>query len=249
MITETIHPSIVKAICKVQSGIKSVAKTERNQHGNYQFASTDAVYAELAHKMAEAGLMILSMEDEPTDIVRVEKDGKIQQWGKFAFSFVLATEEATWSDKRSRRTLFVQITGPQTFQAAQSYADKAYLRSLFKLPTGDHDLDAMPQGDTEEDQVAATSNGKAKRKSSAEGKRDGSVKMFNELQAAITKAKNSDLCQQTWMIHHAELKTMARTWFDTLCLDFVVTMKGFGVEIELDEYGWPIIDDENREAA
>jgi hypothetical protein len=40
----------------------------------------------------------------------------------------------------------LQITGPQSFQAAQSYNEKAFLRSLFKIPTGDMDLDALPEG-------------------------------------------------------------------------------------------------------
>jgi hypothetical protein len=230
-----IHASIVKATLKVQAAVTAVAKDTKNQHGGYMFTSTDAIYASLTHKLAECGLMILCLEEEKPEIVRVEKDGKTTQWGKFVFSFVLATEEATWADPRSRRSLFIQITGPQTFMAAQSYAEKTYLRSLFKLPTGDMDLDSMPQGETEEDQAALNGIGRAKRKSSAEGKRDGSVKKFNALRAAIQAATDESSCRSVWTGSAVDLSTMARAWYETLAEDYSVKMAEFGADVEIEE--------------
>lgn len=193
---DKIPPSIVKAICRVQSGIAAVKQDGKNQHGNYKYASTDAVYAALALKLADAGLAIIPLEDEEPEIKRIEsKDGKPQQWGKFAFRFVLATEEDTWDDPRSRRCLYIQITGPQTFMAAQSYAEKAYLRSLFKLPTGDMDLDAVPQEKADHEGEAP------KRKSSAAAKRDGWSEKFNETVAAIQSAPTLDALQTIYMDH------------------------------------------------
>ena len=180
--SEAIHGSIVKAICKVQSSLDAVKKSQKNQHGGYMFASTDDIYAELTRRMSEAGLVVMSLEEE-AEIIRVEKDGKTVQWAKMVFGFVLATEEASWRDKGSKRSLFIQVTGPQTFQAAQSYAEKAYLRALFKIPTGDMDLDAIAQGDDEETQSAL--NGGAKRKSSSASKKDGTDKLFNDIKAMI----------------------------------------------------------------
>lgn len=183
-----IPGEIVKAICRVQSGMAAVKRDGKNMHGNYQFASTDAVYAALTLKLAEVGLSILCLEEEVPEIKRVEgKDGKTVQWGHFVFSFILATENATWSDPRWRRTLYLQITGPQSFMAAQSYAEKALLRSLFKIPTGDIDLDAMPQAETEEAQEALVGNGR-KRKSSAAAKREGGPEQFNAIRGAIAGA-------------------------------------------------------------
>ena len=225
-----IPASIVKAIVTVQAAIASVTKDGKNPHGGYAFASTDAIYAMLTHKLAEAGLAIMCLEDNVPEIVRIEgKDGKISQWGKFSFSFVLAIEQATWTDPRSRRSLYIAINGPQTFMGAQSFAEKTYLRSLFKMPTGDHDLDALPQGDTEEDQIALNGGGK-KRKSSAEGKRDGSVKLFNEIRAKITAATSADLCQQIRTLYAEEWNSMPRAWADTLSEDYEVKLQEFGVE-------------------
>lgn len=219
---QDIHGSIVKAVCAVQIGMEAVKKDSRNQHGGYNFASTDSIYAELTRRLAAAGLMILCLEDEQPEIQRVEKDGKTSQWGRFSFSFVLATEEATWADPRSRRTLFIQITGPQTFQSAQSYAEKSYLRSLFKIPTGDHDLDSVAQSDDEFSQVAL--NGKQPRKSSAEGKRDGSVKLFNEIRKEIAMAVSVAHLQHVKEVRADEWAALPRAWSDTLDEDYGVKM-------------------------
>lgn len=181
--TDQIHPTIVQAICMVQAGIQAVKKDAKNPHGGYMFASTDAIYAELTHKMAAAGLAIVVLEDEAPQTERIERDGKTAVWGRFRFRFVLATAEATWSDPSSTRSVFVQITGPQTFMAAQSYAEKSFYRSLFKLPTGDMDLDSVSQADTMEGQEALAGGGK--RKSSAAAKRDGTDKRFNAIMAEV----------------------------------------------------------------
>lgn len=186
-----IHSSIVMAISKIMSVTEAVKKSQRNSHGGYNFSSTDDIYAALTKKMGEVGLVLLTME-KASEVVRIEatdKDGKpkISQWLKVKYQFWLATEKATWTHETNVRTLFIQVTGPQTFQAAQSFAEKSYLRSLFKIPTGDLDLDAMPQADFEDDQVALSSPSR-KRKSSASAKRDGTTDEFNALRSAIQSA-------------------------------------------------------------
>lgn len=197
---QPIHGSIVKAICEIMKTVESVKKSQKNAHGGYMFASTDDIYAACTRKMGEVGLLPLTLEDS-CEIVRVEKDGKTSQWARITFSFVLATEEATWSDANARRTLFIQVTGAQTFQAAQSYVEKEWLRSLFKIPTGDMDLDSLPQGDTEETQIAL--NQTPQRKSSSAAKKDGTDKTFNEIRRDVAGALNAD-----------HLRHVKETWAD-----------------------------------
>ncbi len=213
--SEQLHGSIVQAICKVQSSMDAVKKSQKNHHGGYMFASTDDIYAEVTRKMADAGLVVMSLEEE-CEIQRIEKEGKVSQWAKLVFSFMLATEAASWTDKRSKRTLFIQVTGPQTFQAAQSYAEKAYLRALFKIPTGDMDLDSVAQGDTEEDQ--STLNGKAKRKSSYGAKKDGAtVDTFNEIRGHIKAAYgDAKRLQEVRTLYADEWQTMPAKWVQIL---------------------------------
>lgn len=218
-----IPASIVKAICEIKATLEAVKKSQRNSHGGYNFSSTDDIYAALTRKMGQVGLLCLSLEDE-SEVRRMEnKKGETVQWLRVVYSFVLATSSDTWTDPRARRTLLVQVTGPQTFQAAQSFAEKAYLRSLFKIPSGDMDLDAMPQGDTEEEQSNLSGPKKA-RKSSAEGKRDGSVKRFNELRLAIQAASNSEDLNHLRMSHMGEdgsdWHDMPSAWRDVLDEDW-----------------------------
>lgn len=219
-----IHGSIVKAVCAVKSHMEAVAKSQRNQHGGYNFASADDIYAFVSRKMGDVGLISVQLEDG-CDIVRVEKDGKTSQWAKVSFSFVLATEEATWSNPRLRRTLFIQVTGPQTFQAAQSYCDKAFLRSIFKLPTGGMDLDGLPQSDTEEGQIALSAP--AKRKSSSSAKKDGTDKTFNALRTEITSALNAEHLKHLREAYAEDWNGMPARWVEILDNEYEDKMESF----------------------
>lgn len=223
---QPIPPSIVLAICQIKQSLEAVKKTSKNQHGGYMFASADDIYAALTKKMGEVGLICLGLEDA-CEIVRVERDGKTSQWARLTFSFVFATKDATWSDPKARRTLFIQVTGPQTFQAAQSYAEKAYLRSTFKIPTGDMDLDSMPQAETMEDQAALAGNG-TKRKSSYAAKKDGKTpEVFNEIKAKISDATSAGFLQQVRNLYADEWATLPTQWSEFLDAEYETRMSSF----------------------
>ncbi len=227
-----IPSSIVQALCQIMVTVDAVKKSQRNQHGGYNFASTDDIYAAVTRKMGEVGLILLSLEDR-CEIKRIEKDGKTAQWAHMEFSFVLATTADTWTDQRAKRTLYIQVTGPQTFQAAQSYVEKAYLRSLLKLPTGDMDLDSMPQADNEEDQHDLLAP--RKRKSSAAAKRDGTDVAFNELRGAISGADGpADLAlikRNNWSMWD----TLPPAWRKIVDAEFEDKMAEFGEVAEAAE--------------
>lgn len=229
-----IPASIVKGICAVQRALHgAVKKSQRNTHGGYNFASTDDIYAALTKIMGEVGISILSLEDK-CEIVRVEKDGKTVQWANLTFSFVLASVEGdTWSDPRSRRTLYIQVTGPQTFQAAQSYAEKAFLRSLFKLATGDMDLDAMPQSDTEEGQMDLSQP--RKKKSSSAAKKDGTDGLFNEIKNKLNAAKTADELREVRDRYAQEWAEMPAKWEALLNDEYEDKILSFGMSLEAAE--------------
>jgi hypothetical protein len=208
--------------------MEAVRKSQRNQHGGYNFASTDDIYAALTRRMGEVGLALISLEDD-CEIVRVEKEGKTSQWARLVYSFVLATEDATWSHRNLRRSLYIQVTGPQTFQAAQSYAEKSVMRSLFKIPTGDMDLDSVSQGDTEEDQAAL--NSRAKRKSSSAAKKDGTDGTFAEIRAKVQSAPNREYLQQVRTLYADEWDAMPTRWHELLEHEYEDRMTSFGTPL------------------
>lgn len=193
---------IVKAVATIKSHMEAVKKSQYNKHGGYNFASTDDIYAALARKMGEVGLISIPLELKnervTIDVPDKDRNGAFQydkanniitkksHWLDVEVGFVLAVDGSTWFDERAKRTEFIQYTGPQSAQAVVSFAEKAFLRSLFKIPTGDMDVDSMLQGDTVEDQVSL--NQTPKRKSSASSKRDGTDDVFNGIRAELAAA-------------------------------------------------------------
>lgn len=228
--SDTVPGSIVKAVCAVQTTMEAVRKSQRNQHGGYNFASTDDIYAALTRRMGEVGLALISLEDD-CEIVRVEKEGKTSQWARLVYSFVLATEDATWSHRNLRRSLYIQVTGPQTFQAAQSYAEKSVMRSLFKIPTGDMDLDSVSQGETEEDQAALNGNG-SKRKSSSSAKKDGTSQTFNEIRSKIQNAPTREVLHQIRTLYADEWEQMPTRWHELLEHEYEDKIAAFPIAAE-----------------
>lgn len=222
-----IPSSIVQAICQIMSSVDAVKKSQINQHGSYKYASTDDIYAATTRKMGEVGLLVMSLEDK-CEIKRIERDNKTSQWAHMEFSFVLATTRDTWTDARAKRTLYIQVTGAQTFQAAQSYAEKAYLRSLFKLPTGDMDLDSMPQAETEEEQAELSKPRKAK--SSAAAKRDGTEQVFNDLMGAVSGADGPADLADIKRRNFSVWESMPHRWKELLDDEFTQKMKDFETE-------------------
>jgi hypothetical protein len=139
---QPIPADIVAAILSVKVRITKIAHDAENKHGGYTYASGDAIYDALRKLMAEHGLIVLAME------TGCEKagDGKTI---KATFQFILATEKSTWTHSHNTRTQYQPWMGAQTFQAAQSYAEKAFLKSLFKLSTGEPDTETVMQATQE----------------------------------------------------------------------------------------------------
>jgi hypothetical protein len=126
---QKIPASIVKAIVAVMLEVGIAEKDAENKHSGYKYASIDSVYECVHAAMAKAGLVIIPMEE------KVERVG--EKFLGFTFGFVFATEQDTWEDPRNQRSVMVSYTGPQTYQTAQSYCEKALLKGVFKLQTSD----------------------------------------------------------------------------------------------------------------
>lgn len=221
--------SIVRAISAIKRTVEAVKKGQKNSHGGYMFASTDDIYAAVARKMGEVGYHVHALE-EKCEIVRIEKPGKdgvpiTVQWAHVVYSFLHATEEDTWAHPKDRRTLFIQVTGPQTFQAAQSFCEKSFIRSLLKLPTGDMDLDGMPQADSEEEQLALSSP--RKRKSSSQAKKDGDDATFNAIVSDIRSALSGEHLRHIRTTFADEWSTAPARWAELLDHEYEDKMATF----------------------
>lgn len=152
---EQMPKEVAGAIVLVMRAIGRLVRDAKNQYGGYSYASTDAFLEAINPACAEAGL-IVKPRCIASDVVTVEVFDKNtkqlvqKRMVQATYSFVLIHESgATWSDELERRTIMLDHTGPQSFGAAESYAVKVFMRSLFLVATGDKDADAQEQHQAE----------------------------------------------------------------------------------------------------
>lgn len=122
--------SIVLAMAKVMMALKTVNKDAENKHQGYKYTSVDGIYDGVRHLMAEAGLVVIPLERS------CKKTDGAREF-TLVVEFILATEKDTWQHNSLVRTVIHPINGPQSFQAAMSYCEKALFKSLFKINTGE----------------------------------------------------------------------------------------------------------------
>ncbi|HUT49973.1 MAG TPA: ERF family protein [Alphaproteobacteria bacterium] len=129
--------AVAGAINAVMGRIKGLLKTERNRAGGYRFASIDDFLGAVNPLCAKAGLIILQDELD----ARLVHDGtehSNRSWLWATFTFTLAHKSGALYGPLTR-SVMVPASGAQAFGAAQSYALKQFMRSLFQIPTGDRE--------------------------------------------------------------------------------------------------------------
>jgi len=129
--------AVAGAINAVMGRIKGLLKTERNRAGGYRFASIDDFLSAVNPLCAKAGLIILQDELD----ARLVHDGtehSNRSWLWATFTFTLAHKSGALYGPLTR-SVMVPASGAQAFGAAQSYALKQFMRSLFQIPTGDRE--------------------------------------------------------------------------------------------------------------
>lgn len=139
---DVMPPKVAEAVAAVMAEVPKLAKGERNSHGNYNFASIDDFLEAVRPIMAKHKLIISSDEDD----FEVIGDGR-DAWLRMRFAFSAHCGGETYGPMR-RSIMIMAKMGSQAFGAGQSYAEKQFLRSLFKIATGEGaniDADSHPQ--------------------------------------------------------------------------------------------------------
>jgi hypothetical protein len=158
---------IQECVSEVQKHIEVVAKAGDNKFANYKYASADAIYGQITNKLGAVGLVIAPYLLAQVELRRVEvtdKNGNlvIKQWCFCRFGFALMAKGKTYSPPQFEEPVFAEYLGPQTLQAAKSYAQKSFLRGLFKIPTGEVDLDQYLEGGEDDERPKHGAKGKGK---------------------------------------------------------------------------------------
>lgn len=153
----SMPPEIASAIVSVMAKITPLSKDSTNKFQKYDYVSVDQFYDLVGRLMSEAGIFTLLYEKSMTVGERTTTD----DYGKVKTSVWLSAVYDVWVYHKSgaafgpvERSISVPASGAQSYASAVSFVEKYYLRSLFKIPTGDGDADG------EEKRNLPASNGK-----------------------------------------------------------------------------------------
>lgn len=143
-----IPPKVATAICAVMKDVPKLAKTERNEHGKYDFASIDTFLEAIRPLCAKHGLIILPDETETGMLEGTDQYGKPTRALSMIYEFTICHSSGeTWNHRPKRSIAINAKMGSQAYGAGQSYALKNFMRALFQVATGEPDLDAYDQQD------------------------------------------------------------------------------------------------------
>lgn len=148
METQKMPPEIAKAIVKVMGEVKKLGKDADNKHGGYKYVSVDQFFDQIGALMHGAGIFVVVDETSCETASRETVDGygkvKVSNWLTSHYDISIFHDSGAQFGP-IKRTIQVQATGPQSYGSAISYVEKYFLRSLFKIPTGEQDADADAQ--------------------------------------------------------------------------------------------------------
>ena len=131
-VASKIPEEIAVAILKVQREIPTrMANDAKNDYGGWNYLSIDGYYEAIRPLLCDAGLICYTDEGD----LEISADGRSL---KNTYRFTLAHESgAVWGP--ITRNLVHTNQGAQSIGAMQSYAEKFFYRSLFKIATGEPD--------------------------------------------------------------------------------------------------------------
>jgi hypothetical protein len=129
---------IVKSILDTARGVGTLGKATLNPHGNYNYVSIDKFYENVARIANENGLNWVLRETLFEMLPNVGKTGAI----RVSYAVDMMHEAGEVRLDFSQVSIIHPVQGAQTIGSLMSYADKVLMRQLFKVPTGEKDIDA-----------------------------------------------------------------------------------------------------------
>ena len=140
--TSKMPPEIAKAVVSVMGKIRTIGKDNRNEHGRYNYVSVDKFYELVGPLLAEAGIFVMVDERKSEVSVResIDNYGKVKNIAWLSLEYDVSIYHASGVKFGPvQRSIQVIASGPQAYASGVSFVEKYFLRSLFKIPTGDQD--------------------------------------------------------------------------------------------------------------
>lgn len=136
--------TVAQAILSIAPRIPSLDKSDRNEHGGYNYVSIDDYFDHVARIAQHDGL---GWSVRQIDLNLSNDLPKPMMVGTFEFDLFTATDR--WNSF-FRVTVSHPVQGAQTAGSMLAYAMKMFLRMTFSVVTGEQDADATDPGAYEE---------------------------------------------------------------------------------------------------
>lgn len=126
--------TITQAVSSVMLEVARIKKGDKNQHGRYEFTSTDDIKDHIRPLMAKNGLFP-TIDQTGFEMMEYSSNSGKKTVAKFDFEIILG--HATGFAIPERISVLLPFVGPQTTGIARSYAFKEWAKSRFLISTGD----------------------------------------------------------------------------------------------------------------
>ncbi len=141
-------PEIAKSIVQAMAKVKRLENDAENKFQHYKYASVDAFFEALGPILSECKIFSIpnEIDSEVMQLSSTDDRGvsKVSNWLVVNYEMVIYHESGVEFALPPKR-IQVVASGPQSYGAWMSYAEKFVWKGLLKIPTGDADVDDMDQ--------------------------------------------------------------------------------------------------------
>jgi hypothetical protein len=198
------YGQIMRARIKVQTEVMKGAKRDRlNPFAKSKYATLESVLESICEPLTDAGLVIT----QGSEAIRERGvDKTLSRW-LTVWTRLDHAESGEWIQVSTE--VPIEKATPQAIGSALTYGRRYTVKLLLGMPEIDDD-----------GQAAAGEKSPLVQKSSAEAKRDGTDKVFNEIQSSIQNALDIDHLRQIPDLYRDEIDQMPTKWRDLLKDEF-----------------------------
>jgi hypothetical protein len=132
-----IPTPIAEALLKTSLAVGQLGKADENPFGKFKYVSIDKYYENVAHA-AMMNDLTWSCKEIGTEIVGGPADKPIM---RFTYMFTLIYKDGQCVPGIDVLSIYHGWQGAQTAGSAGSYAEKLFMRKMFKVITGENDAD------------------------------------------------------------------------------------------------------------
>lgn len=204
------YGQVMRARLAVQTEVmKGAVRDRMNPFAKSKYATLESVLESICEPLTKAGLVLT----QGSDPVRESgADKAVTRW-LTVWTRLDHADSGQWMQVSTQ--VPVEKPTPQAIGSALTYGRRYTVKLLLGMPEIDDD-----------GQAAAGEKSPLMQKSSAEAKRDGTDKLFNEIQTAIRNAVDEDHLRQIPDLYRDEIDQMPTKWRDLLKDDYETKRMG-----------------------